>query len=229
METPLPQTLENLDHLLRTTFDRLGCVEGERGSYRTGHRPDRAEMYYLCTRYPGLDEAELDNAQAECGRFLPQDYRSFLAHMNGVRIMGLSLHGATGGLLHRSTAGIGQPISLRYQNVVERPAYIPHGSLGIGAMNGPRFSQGMLYLASTGEIEMYEARSPRIGARWSSLAAFLSEEIPRYLAQHDSDGEPLVRAKLLPGDTDDWESRAEVAKKGRRSLRDRVKDWLFPT
>ena len=34
---------------------------------------------------------------------------------------------------------------------------------------------------------------------------------------------------MLPGDTDDWESRAEVAKKGRRSLRDRVKDWLFPT
>ena len=114
--------------------------------------------------------------------------------------------------MDRSGIGIGQPISIWYQNAVERPNYIPDGHLGIGAINGEWSSQGHLYLASTGEVELYNARFDMIGARWSSLAEFLSEEISRRIALYDEEGREPDKSKRLPGDTGDWERLAQKEK-----------------
>lgn len=209
MTKSVSETIVLLDQIIREKFDPMGFIDGPNGAYQTGHVPHVAPKAYLCTRYAGLDEAGLLDAERECGRYISEPYRELLGQMNGARLLGVTLHGGIGGLVDRSGVGIGKPISIRYQNAVERPDYIPNGHLGIGGMNGPRFSQGDLYLTSTGDVELYNATFNIIGARWPSLADFLRDEISRRFSLYDNEGRKRENAKLLPGDTDDWERLAQ--------------------
>jgi hypothetical protein len=211
MTKSVAETIAHLDQIIRRKYDHLGFIAGQSGAYQTGHVPHIAPYAYLCTRYAGLDEAGILDAENTCGRFISQPYREMLGQMNGAHLLGVSLYGGIGGSVDRSGVGIGKPISIWYQNAVERPDYIPNGHLGIGGINGPWFSQGHLYLTSTGEVELYNAKFNIIGARWPSLAEFLGEEIPRRFSLHDDEGRKLENAKLLPGDTDDWERLAQEA------------------
>ncbi|WP_417268208.1 SMI1/KNR4 family protein [Celeribacter baekdonensis] len=212
MTKSVTETLVRLDGELRRRYNLLGFVNGKNCAYQTGHVPHVAPFAYLCTRYAKLDDDGVRDAENEAERYIPEPYKEFLRHMNGARILGVSLHGGIGGSVDRSGVGIGQPISIRYQNAVERPHYIPNGHLGIGAINGEWFSQGHLYLASTGEVELYNAKFDMVGARWSSLSDFLENEIPRRFAIYDDEGREIEKSKRLPGDTEDWERLAREAK-----------------
>ncbi len=204
------KVLNELEIVLRKSMDPLGCVEAENGAYMTGHAPHIAPLAYHLRRYAGLDDEGIRQAEAECDRYIHQDYKDFLRRMNGVRLFKLSLHGTIGSSVDRSGVGIGQPVSIRYQNVVERPDYIPAGHLGIGAINGAWYSQGHFYLASTGEVELYNAHCNLIGARWPSLSDFLDSEIKRQLSLYDALGHFIAGGKHLPGDTDQWEGIAKA-------------------
>lgn len=203
--------LAELERDLRARLDPLGYTEGENGAYLTGHAPHIAPLAYHFWRYAPLDARGLEMAEEECGRYIHPAYKEFLSCMNGLRLFKMSLHGTIGGAVDRSSAGIGQPISISYQNVVERPAYIPAGHLGIGAINGAWHSQGHLYLTSTGEVELYNAECDLIGAKWPSLGDFLESEVRRQLSLHDAVGHFIPGGKHLPGYTDAWESIAEAA------------------
>ncbi|MDZ4393309.1 SMI1/KNR4 family protein [Cypionkella sp.] len=220
MTKSVAETIVHLEQIIRQKYDPMGFIDAQHGAYKTGHVPHVAPLAYLCIRYAGLDDVEIDKAESECDRYIPEPYRELLRHMNGARMLGVSLLGGIGGSVDRSAIGIGQPISLRYQNAIGRPDYIPNGHLGIGAINGPWFSQGHLYLTSTGEVELYNARFNMIGARWPSLAVFLEDELSRRFSIYDDEGRILENAKLLPGDTDDWERLAQGAKeeKAKKSL-----------
>ncbi len=207
------EALERIDRLLRDKYDPLGFIEFENGAYQTGHTPHVGPFAYLCWRYAGLDEEGLAHADAEAERYIPEPYRELLGHMNGARLLGVSLHGSIGGSVDRSGVGIGQAVSIRYQNVIERPTYIPAGHLGIGAINGEWMSQGHLYLASTGEVELYHRDLDLVGAKWPSLEDFLGDEISRRTTLYDAQGRELDKSKRLPGDTGDWERLAEEAKR----------------
>jgi hypothetical protein len=211
----IANALNDLEAILRKRLDPLGCVEAENGAYMTGHAPYIAPLAYHLRRYAGLDDEGIRRAEAECDRYIHQDYQAFLRRMNGVRLFDLSLHGTVGSLIDRSGVGIGQPISIWYQNVVERPDYIPAGHLGIGAINGAWYSQGHIYLASTGEVELYNAHCDLIGATWPSISDFLSSEITRQLSLYDAMGHFIAGEKHLPGDTDQWEDIAKAIKAGR--------------
>ncbi|MGB3147038.1 MAG: hypothetical protein WBA91_04690 [Paracoccaceae bacterium] len=217
MTKSVTETLVQLDRQLRQRYDPLGSVDGENGAYQTGHVPLVAPRAYLCTRYAGLDDHGVRDAENEAERYMPEPYKELLRHMNGARLLGVSLHGGIGRSVNRSGAGIGQPISICYQNAVERPDYIPDGHLGIGAMNGEWSSQGHLYLASTGEVELYYAKFNMIGAHWPSLADFLGDEIPRRFSLYDDEGREVEKSKRLPGDTDDWERLAHETKRDEAS------------
>lgn len=202
--------------MIRERLDRLGFIDGDAGGFATGHVPHIAPHAYLCRWYAGLDDERLKAVEAESGRYVPESYRELLSQLNGGDLMGIGLNGFTGGLLERSIENqVGQPISVRYQNAVERPNYISEGHFGIGAINGEWSSQGHLYIASTGEVELYNARFDLIGTRWSSLQEFLSEEVTRRLSLYDERGEQIVGCQLLPGDTGNWEAMAQQADKER--------------
>lgn len=203
---------------IRERFDPLGFQNGEYGAFQTGHVPHVAPLAYLCTRYAGLTEKEISTAEEEAERYIPQPYREFLSHMNGAWLLGISLHGSIGTSANRSGVGIGQPISIWYQNAVERPEYIPEGHLGIGAINGDYYSQGHLYLASTGEVELYNANGDIIGARWPSLEDFLTQEVTRRFDFYDEAGREIEGSKLLPGDTEEWERLAAIQDSDKQPL-----------
>lgn len=211
MAKSVTETLTQLDLALRTRFDPLGFVEGEHGAFRTGHVPHVAPYAYLCWRYAGLSAEGIRDAENEAGRYIPKPYQELLRHMNGAMLLGVSLHGGISGSVDRSVGGIAKPISIRYQNAIERPSYIPDEHLGIGAINGAWASQGHLYLTSTGEVELYNARSEMVGARWPSLVDFLENEIPRRFSLYDEEGRELENSKRLPGETESWERLAQEA------------------
>ncbi|WP_133489669.1 SMI1/KNR4 family protein [Aliiroseovarius marinus] len=212
MTNDISALFQKLTAQIREALDPLGYRDAEHGAFITGHVPHVAPYAYLANVYAGLDESGLEAAEAECGRFIPEVYRAFLRHTNGLRLGQLSLHGTTFGSIDRTDYLVGQPISLSYQNVHERPDYIPNGHLGIGAMNGAWYSQGHLYLASTGEVEMYHRDANLLGARWASFEEFLESEIPRQLSLYDADGRIKPDVKQLPGDTETWEEIAKAKK-----------------
>ncbi|SMR71562.1 hypothetical protein SAMN04488030_1001 [Aliiroseovarius halocynthiae] len=229
MTNDISALFQKLTIQVREALDPLGYMDGANGAFKTGHVPGIAPLAYLATFYAGLDDNGIQAAEAECDRFIPDLYRALLRHTNGLRLGKLSLHGTTFQSAYTSGPGIGQPISLVYQNVYERPNYIPNGHLGIGAMNGEWHSQGHFYLASTGEVEMYHRDANLLGARWASIEEFLQSEIPRQLSLYDAEGRIKSDVKQLPGDTETWEAIAE-AKKGEQArasgLRGKIADMF---
>lgn len=220
-------TITELKEHLRQKFDHLGIGENADGTFITGRAPCKPHRRvpppaHPCIFYAGLDDKGIEAAEAEGARYIPEPYKEFLRQTNGGLILGVSLHGTIGGFVDRSGIGIGQPISIRYQNTIERPDYIPNGHLGIGAINGDWYSQGHLYLTSEGEVELYHSLFPIIGARWNSLQDFLTEETLRRLSFYDEQGSLKDGVKRLPGDTESWEKLAEDAKEKRSA----VERWI---
>ena len=206
-EQSVSNVIQELTRSIRNKLDRLGFLEEEGGAFATGHLPSSGPHAYLCRFYEGLTDVGLEEAEAESERYLPVSYREFLKSHNGAHIVGISLHGATGGQNVRRVGGVGQPVSIRYQNVYySRPAYIPDGHFGLGAMNGKWFSQGHLYLTSTGEVELINRDYNLIGARWPSFTDFLRQEVPRQLSRFDEAGAEVTAIEPLPGKTEDWEA-----------------------
>lgn len=202
------EVIEQLARSIRDRWDKLGFLESDGGAFATGHTPAVAPYAYLCRFFTGLTDAGLSDAEEESERYLPTPYREFLKSFNGARIMGISLHGSTGGQNHRDAGeSIGQPISIRYQNAFyDRPDYIPEGHFGLGAMNGEWYSQGHLYLTSIGEVELINRDHDLTAAKWPSFTEFLKQEIPRQMSRYDEAGIEIKSLKRLPGNTDNWEA-----------------------
>jgi hypothetical protein len=214
MSQSVSSTLHHLMTIIRERFDSLGFVDEEAGAFATGHTPQVAPFAYLCRWYPGIHPERQRAAEEECGQRMHPSYWEFLTSTNGADLLGVSLHGVLGGFLDRSgTSVVGQPISIRYQNMVERPHYVPEGHLGIGAINGEWVSQGHLYLTAKGQVELYNARLNMIGARWDSLQDFMMDEIPRRLTLFDDAGDEIRGTKRLPGNTENWERLAQESKR----------------
>lgn len=196
--------------MVRSKWDNLGSIEGQNGAFATGHTPAIAPLAYLCRFYSGLSDQQIDVGEAQCTRPIPDAYRQFLKCSNGARLMKVSLYGAIGLVSRDATDAIGQPISLTYQNEHSRPNYIPNGHFGIGGINGNWFSQGDLYLTSTGGVELYNSLHDIIGARWPSFTAFLEEEIARQCELYNPDGSLQKDMRHLPQDTLEWEALGEA-------------------
>jgi|GEM_PF-3419662 len=205
----MENTIDDLVLTIRGRWDKLGCFETDDGAFATGHISDAGPHAYLCRFYAGLSDRGLDDAEAESQRYLPPSYRDFLKSFNGARVMGISLHGATGGQNTRAITGIGQPVSIRYQNAsYTRPGFIPEGHFSLGAMNGPYYSQGHLYMTSLGEVELINRDHNMIAKTWPSFTGFLKQEIPRQMSRYDNAGRETGSVEPLPGNTDDWEMLA---------------------
>lgn len=230
-EENVTHTVEQLVTTIRDRWDRLGFFEGSNGAFATGHMPAIAPRAYLCRFYAGLSEPALSEAENESERHLPEPYREFLKSYNGAEIMGVALFGSTGGQNHRDISDvIGQPISIRYQNVYyTRRPYIPQGHFGIGGMNGKAYSQGQLYLTSTGEVELINRDHNLVAARWPSFVEFLKQETQRQMSRYDESGCEIKDINPLPGNTDGWEELGKEEHKRRlreNSFFHKVTAWL---
>lgn len=208
----MSEIVEKTKSQLLQKWGHLGMIEGEGGACAIGHTPQFAPFAYLCRFFPALTDEQINEADAICSRPFPLQYRKFLAQTNGAELMRVRLQGAVGLVERNPNDVIGQPVSLRYQNDIERPDYIPEGHFGFGLINGNWYSQGHLYLTNTGEVELYNSHCDLIGARWESLDAFLENEVARQIKLHDADGSIRQDVHHLPQDTLDWEKLGEAHK-----------------
>lgn len=211
MTQTLSSTLRNLLSDVRAVTDPLRGVDLEEGAYVSGHVPHIAPQAYLVRHPKGLDDEGLALAETEATRPMPSVYQEFLREMNGGRILNIDFYGLTGGMLLRDpTDPVGQPFSIAFDNEWYRRAdNIPEGHFGFAAANGPLRTQGHFFLTSIGTVEMYHRDEDRIGKSWPSFSDFLLDEITRRLAALDERGKFQDTFQLLPGDTSDWEARAE--------------------
>ncbi|MEZ5888557.1 MAG: SMI1/KNR4 family protein [Paracoccaceae bacterium] len=217
---------------IRRKLEPYGMVEGAFDAFRAGYMPEKGPEWYSATVFNGLSPSELDKLESrlpfpvpeQAKASIPKPLREFLSVTNGLHCHNLSIHGDQGRIDH----GAGMPFDLGVPQLV-KPPNIPKLWFCFGSMNGPSFSQGTLFFTNEKEIALVHRDTGDIGARWSGLAEFLQTEIPRLLSIHDPKGDVLPGANKLPGNTQSWEEKAELAKlmaAGWRGYLPRVIRWL---
>ena len=94
MTNDISALFQKLTAQIREALDPLGYRDAEHGAFITGHVPHVASLRISskCLRGVAM-ESGLEAAEAECDRFIPEVYRAFLRHTNGLRLGQLSLHG----------------------------------------------------------------------------------------------------------------------------------------
>ena len=202
---------------IRAQLAPLGIIEGPNGAFRAGHMPEKGPEWYSATIFGGLSDSEIDELESQLPYPIPEQSRAripiqmreFLAVANGMKCHNLSIYG----MYWRIERAVGAPIGLHYGQL-GRPQNIPKLWFGFGSMNGPWYSQGTLYLTEREEVVLVHRDTGDIGARWPGLGEFLSSEIARLLSLYGERGDLLQGASELPGDTADWEAKAERAKYG---------------
>ncbi|MBL1437593.1 MAG: hypothetical protein COB08_015500 [Rhodobacteraceae bacterium] len=214
---------------IRARWDILGSVDGINGSFSTGHTPKKAPLAYVARSYAQVVEQDILNFEAYSNVYCSDIYRRFLKRCNGMRVNNLSLNGVVETLQRDHTDSIGQPISLTYDNGRLKPLHVPHGHFAIGSINGKWHSQGIIFLTSTGEVELYNSYENLVGARWPSFVAFLTEEVDRQMSLCNDDGSLREDVEFLPQDTQSWEAIGKVHSDERKraaSLKGRVKRFF---
>lgn len=185
------------------------------GGVRLGHTPFVAPLAYLHRVYPPLASVELTELEDAIGRPVGR-YGNFLLGVgNGARLFNLSLFGFVE-QLSREVNGLGQPISLRYGNEVERPSGLADDELVIGGQVGWS-SRGSFVLHASGAVSLVHPEDAAdVAARWPTLDAMLSAELDRLSALHDRSGRAIVGSTvLMHPEGRRWETSAEPEPKGR--------------
>jgi hypothetical protein len=201
---------------IRHTLEPFGVVDGAFEAFRAGHMPEKGPSWYSATVFNGLSEAELSKLEdrlpylgsEQSKAVIPAPLRELLRVTNGLHCHNLSIYGEQGRIDH----GAGMPFDLGTPQL-ERPPEVPNTWFCFGSMNGLWFSQGALFLTDEETVVLVHRDTGDIGAQWDGLAEFLLTEIPHLLSIHDSKGDVLPDASLLPGSTQDWEEKAERAKR----------------
>lgn len=178
------------------------------GGVRIGHTPHVARLAYLHTIYAPASEVDLQAAAQALGRRMPEDYQRFLVMANGVRLFGGALDlGGVVGQVDRRPESIGQAISLRYGNVVERPEGLSADDFAIGGIVG-QSTAGVLIMDAAGRVRLVHGRDGSdVAADWLSLDAMLESEIERLSQLFDSEGRRRVEAsEQLPPGARHWEA-----------------------
>jgi len=129
---------------------------------------------------------------------------------NGARLFQLSLYGLIGQLNRSPTDPLGQPISVRYGNVTERPEGLDDDAFAIGGMTGWS-SRGCLIMTASGEVLLVHPVDGRdVAAGWASLDLMLEKEIARCAPLYDRAGRLLApHVEVMHPGGRRWETSAE--------------------
>lgn len=174
------------------------------------HTPQVAEFAYLGRVY---DPVSSKSARAWATRARNQEnpYLSFLTEVaNGVRIANISLYGVIEQIDRSVGPGVGQPISLDYGNVVERPANLDDSDMVIGGIVGWS-SRGAYVIGHEGAVRLvHYSNGGDVADEWPNLNAMLGAELTRIAELHDRDGRKLTTSTdLMHPHGRRWETEIE--------------------
>jgi hypothetical protein len=172
------------------------------------HKPEVAEFAYLARVY---DPAPPNQVRAWATAHDRENlYLSFLTEAaNGLAVANVNLFGVIE-QVDRSGRGAGQPISLDYGNVVERPARLDESDLVIGGIVGWS-SRGSFVMDREGAVRLtHHQDGADVAARWPDLLTMLHSELTRIARLHDRDGRELgTSTDLMHPNGRRWETKVE--------------------
>lgn len=211
-------TRDELLRLLQTGLDASPEYVG--GGLLLCHRRSVAPLAYLHRIYPVLTQQEVSELESRLARPIPADHRAFLQTIgNGARFYSaFGLNGLVRRIDRSMGDGLGQPISLDYGNVNERPRGLDDDTVAIGGMVGWS-SRGVLVMDRRGSIALvHPVDGQDVAASWDNLDNMLRSEIARLSPLHDSSGRSLVAdtALMHPGGQR-WETKPEPARPAKTS------------
>ena len=174
------------------------------------HTPHVGELAYLGRVY---DPVSTERARAWSARAHNQrnPYVSFVtAVANGLRIANIDLYGVIEQIDRSIGPGIGQPISLDYGNLVERPANLHDTDMVIGAIVGWS-SRGAYVMTHEGAVRLvHYSNGGDVADEWPNLEAMLRAELTRVAELHDPEGRELCpSADLMHPNGRRWETKSE--------------------
>lgn len=182
--------MKNFEQAL-TIIDKarvLGERRLENGTQLIGHIPHRGPQAYFHTVFPPLSSEGMEKIEQTIGTSLPEQYKEFLTHTNGLHLFGgeFSLDG-----LRRNYVRIGdeavQPFDLHLTNTFERPKDAANDWVFIG---GYRLDGSNLYIDKlTGKVYRSERRKAtnRLN-EWPDFWTMLVSEMERLAALFDERG-----------------------------------------
>ncbi len=193
----------------------------------TGHHPMEASGGYLICATPHVGEfsylgriydpvrSTLPTDWAELQHIGKHPYLTFLTEAaNGLRYANISLYGVVTHIDRSVGLHVGQPISLDYGNVLEKPAGLSPDSIVIGSIVGWS-SKGSYVMGQTGAVSLVNfLDADDIATESASLRAMLISEIGRVTELHDINGQELVSAtELMHPAGRLWETEDEPRKR----------------
>lgn len=181
------------------------------GGFLVCHMPLVGEFAHFGRVY---DPVSGERARAWAGKAHLQrnPYLSFVTDVaNGLHIANISLYGVIEMVDRSLGADVGQPISLDYGNVVERPANLEDTDMVIGGMVGWS-ARGAYVMDCQGSIRLvHHADGADVADEWYNLEAMLTVELTRIAALHDADGrERTSYTDLMHPNGRRWETEVET-------------------
>ena len=201
------------DDLLTLFAANLSCPpQPAAGGHLYCHAPHAGKFAYLGRVYDPVSSMRAVDWFAEAGH-PGHPYFSFVTEVaNGLRVASISLYGVIGQIDRSVGPGVGQPISLDYGNLLERPMNLGDTDMIIGGIVGWS-SRGNFVMDQKGAVRLVHfLNGDDVADEWSSLEGMLRAELPRLASQHDAEGRLLTtNADLMHPNGRRWETEMEPA------------------
>lgn len=173
-------------------------------------QPHIYKFAYLARLYDPVSRHSLESWLSGAG-FSCNSYTHFLEDgANGLKFSNLNLYGLVE-LVDRSVGpSAGQPISIDYGNVIERPGGLAKDQMVIGGTTGWS-SRGVYIIDSDGRVRLtHYTDADDVAAEWGSLEAMLKSETGRIARLLDGTGEPIsTHTSLMHPEGRRWETEVE--------------------
>lgn len=168
----------------------LGCKTYPDGTEWIGHTPHRAPEAYLHQLYAPLDATRVRQLEIEILRHLPDSFRCFLMHHNGIGLFAnyINVYGLRNSWSRTNFAEAGQqPFSILVPNIKRRPHSAPDDMIFLGSLGKDRRLVGA---RPNGGVFLWESDNTLSGAvkSYSSVFTFLLEEAIEAAALFGPDG-----------------------------------------
>jgi hypothetical protein len=180
-------------------FRPLGYRESEHGVRLFGPVPHVAPKAWLHAIPQGLTEQEIDELSRAVGKDFPTEYVEFLKVMNGLKLFAgaFCMYGKRPAAAGRTVDSAFLPFDIVDPNRLEAPPGLRSELLLIGGYKVDG-SQSAIDIV-TGRVERIERENGERLNVWPSLREFLTNEMQRLDALHDSSGKlTTTRDMLLP-------------------------------
>jgi hypothetical protein len=167
------------------------------GAKLYGHVPHVAPEAWLHQLYAPLSEHDILSLEKTLGQTIPDDFREFVRHTNGISLFSgsLSIYGKRISYA-RSGDEAWQPFCIVTANTLDRPAHATSRQIVVGSY---RNDGSLVFLdVNDGIAFRTKSRSREVLNRWTNLWAMLIDETCRLAGLFDACGHKLTDGRTTP-------------------------------